>query len=324
MRVLLIGTGSIGRRHLASLRGIDPSISFDVLREPDRTGDLSGLGEVTVSRSMVEAIGKEPSLIVIANPSSLHLRYILAAIDNGIPFYIEKPVVVSAEDMDFLNARVANGGLPVNMVGCNLRQLPSLQPFRRLVLDGRLGRIVRADFEAGQWLPDWRPMQDYRLSYSVSRAMGGGVLFDLIHEIDAALWLFGNFTRVEALSDHLSCLEIDSDDCACLLLGRTGGPFVTLRLDYVSRRPVRRYTLVGDEATATWDLRAGALTLTTPEGIEVLESGPDAYDVAGTYPAAMRELLAAIAERRPTSQPIQEGLRAVAVALAATKSAAST
>jgi predicted dehydrogenase len=148
-------------------------------------------------------------------------------------------------------------------------------------------------------------------------------MFDLIHEIDAALWLLGGFTRIDALAGHNSRLEIDSDDCACLLLGRDGGPFVTLRLDYVSRRPVRRYTLVGDEASATWDLRAGTLMLETVDGVEAFEADADAYDVTLTYPAAMREMLAAIAECRPTSQPIEEGLRAVAVALAATTSASA-
>lgn len=324
MRALIIGTGSIGCRHMSSLCSIDPSITIDVLREPGRGIHLASLGGATLSSSIEEALDKRPELMVVANPSALHIRHVLAAIDSCTPFYIEKPVVVAQQDLAHLEARVSRGNLPVNMVGCNLRHLPSLQVLRSLVANGRLGRIVRADFEAGQWLPDWRPMQDYRASYSASRAMGGGVVFDLIHEIDAALWLLGGFTSIEALSGHTSRLEIDADDCACLLLGRTGGPFVTVRLDYVSRQPVRRYTLVGDAATATWDLRACTLTLATPEGIEVLESGPDAYDVARTYPAAMREMLAAIAERRPTSQPIEEGLRAVAVALAATKSAAST
>ena len=320
----MIGSGSIGRRHMASLRQINPSIIVDVLREPGRGSDLSGLGDATLSHSIDEALDKRPTLMVVANPSALHLRHVLAAIESDTPFYIEKPVVAAADDLAVLEARVARASLPVNMVGCNLRHLPSLQVLRQLVAGGRLGRIVRADFEAGQWLPDWRPTQDYRRSYSASRAMGGGVVFDLIHEIDAALWLLGGFTRIEALAGHTSSLEIDADDCACLLLGRTGGPFVTLRLDYVSRRPVRRYTLVGDEATVICDLRAGTLTLSTPDGIEELEAGANAYDVALTYPAAMREMLAAITERRPTSQPIQEGLRAVAVALAATTSAVSS
>jgi predicted dehydrogenase len=324
MRVLMIGTGSIGRRHMASLRQIDPSIEFDVLREPGRGTDLAGIGPATLSRSIAEALDKRPGLMVVASPSAMHLRHVLAAIDSGTPFYIEKPVVVSADDLAVLEARVARGGLPTNMVGCNLRHLPSLQTLREIVDGGRLGRIARADFEAGQWLPDWRPTQDYRQSYSASRAMGGGVVFDLIHEIDAALWLLGSFTRVEAVAGRTSRLEIDSDDCACVLLGRTGGPFATIRLDYVSRRPVRRYTLVGDEASVEWDLRAGTLTLSSADGVESIALGADAYDVALTYPAAMREMLSAVRAQRPTSQPIEQGLRAVAVALAAHHSAAST
>ena len=84
--------------------------------------------------------------------------------------------------------------IPQTQVGCNLRFLPSLQRLKDLIAQGVIGRIVRASFEAGQWLPDWRPRQDYRKSYSADPDSGGGVLFDLIHEIDAAYWILGDLT----------------------------------------------------------------------------------------------------------------------------------
>ena len=317
MRVLMIGTGSIGRRHMATLRGLVPGVSFDVLREAGRGGDTAGLGEVELVGSLDEAIARRPALMVVASPSSMHLRPLLAAIESGTPFYAEKPVVSTQQDLALLEARTARGGLPPNMVGCNLRFLPSLVALKVLLADGRLGRLVRADFEAGQWLPDWRPTQDYRRGYSASRALGGGVLLDLIHEIDAALWLLGSFDRVEGFATRASDLEIDTDDCATLMLARAGGPLATVRIDYVSRRPVRRYTLVGDRASATWDLRAATLQVADVDGIENVPLPAEAFAVLATYPAAMREMLSAIDASRPSAQPLEEGLRAVAATLRA-------
>jgi predicted dehydrogenase len=315
MRVLIVGTGSIGRRHMASLRGLVSGVRFDVLREAGRGRDTAGLGEVDMVGSLDEAIARRPDLMIIASPSSMHLRPLLAAIDSGTPFYAEKPVVTTTQDLQVLLQRAARGGLPPNMVGCNLRFLPSLAAVGALLADGRLGRLVRADFEAGQWLPDWRPAQDYRQGYSASRRLGGGVLLDLIHEIDAAVWLLGSFEHVNGFATRASDLEIDSDDCASLLLVRAGGPLTTVRIDYVSRRPVRRYNFVGDRATATWDLRTATLQLADADEVRTLPLPADAFDVAATYPAAMREMLAAIDAGRPSTQPLEEGLRALATAL---------
>jgi predicted dehydrogenase len=126
MRVLMVGTGSIGRRHMASLRRLVPSVQFDVLREIGRSRDISGLGEVEIVGSIDEGLSRHPQMMVIANPSSMHLEPLLAAIDNGVPFYAEKPVVSNLDDLAALKSRVALGGLPPNVVGCNLRFLPSL------------------------------------------------------------------------------------------------------------------------------------------------------------------------------------------------------
>jgi predicted dehydrogenase len=317
MRVLMVGTGSIGRRHMASLRSFVPNVQFDVLRENGRSRDTSELGDVEVVGSLDEGLARKPHMMVIANPSSMHLRSLLAAIDAGIPFYAEKPVVSSLDDLSMLQGRVASGGLPPNLVGCNLRFLPSLIAFKALIDGGRLGNIVRADFEAGQWLPNWRPSQDYRLGYSANRSQGGGVLLDLIHEVDAALWLLDDFEHVTGYATHASALEIDTDDCAGILMARAGGPITTVRIDYVSRKPVRRYTLVGDRGTATWDLRASTIVLEDEAGSQEIQLPAGAFDVSTTYLSAMQELLAAIKANRPSTQPLEEGLRALTTVLRA-------
>lgn len=311
LHVVVVGSGSIGMRHAGSVLQLQPQARVSFLRERGRAAASAPLpAPFGLYESLEQAIAARPDLIVIANPSSLHLRYLGAAIDAGIAFYAEKPVVSTRADFLALRGLLDGRALPVNMVGCNLRFLPSLRRLHALLQEGRAGRLVRASLEAGQWLPDWRPQQDYRHSYSASRALGGGVLLDLIHEIDAARWLLGDFDTAHGVSGRFSELDIETEDSAAVLLSRARGPLATIALDYVSRRPVRRYQFVGDRATLSWDLQARRLTLSEAGGVQELgEEG--AFSVPSTYLSAMEEMLACVASGAPTSQPISEGMAAL-------------
>jgi len=205
-----------------------------------------------------------------------------------------------------------------SMSGCNLRFLPSLRRLQAEIVAGTIGTPVRASLQAGQWLPDWRPGRDYRQTYSAKSSEGGGVVLDLIHEIDAARWLFGDFEQVLALGGKRSRLEIDAEDVACILLGRRGaGPVVAIGLDYVARQRMRRYEVIGEEGTLTWDLAARRLSLATPEGDRVLADDAADFDVGATYLRAMQEFTAAVKQSRPTSPDLADGLAAAELAIRA-------
>jgi predicted dehydrogenase len=181
---------------------------------------------------------------------------------------------------------------------------------------------VRGNLSAGHWLPDWRPERDYRTSYSADRERGGGAILDLIHEIDQVRWLLGEFDVVQAIAGKYSSLEITSEDAACVLLGRKNGPVVSVSLDYVSRRRVRRYEIIGEKGNLVWDMDAQRLDLMTANGCETLEAGPAAFDVAGTYVAAMAEFLACVEEKRATTtQTIADAMKTMELALAARETA---
>ena len=137
-----------------------------------------------------------------------------------------------------------------------------------------------------------------------------------------ARWLFGEFDKVMALSGKLSSLDIAAEDTACILLGKNqGGPFVVVSLEYVSRKPVRRYEIVGDQGTLVWDLGSRRLELISQECTDVIECGEHGFDVANTYIMAMSEFLDCVRQGRSTTQDIHEGLKSVELALRAKASA---
>jgi predicted dehydrogenase len=323
VRGLIIGFGSIGKRHARNIRRLQPHAALTVLRRSDAIDpDEAALG-VTRTTSLDEALREKPQFAVVANPSSRHAEVLLPLLQAGVACYIEKPVVTNAADVGRLRALLHSASpVPVTFAGCNLRFLPSLAKLRALLAAGKIGRPVRASLQVGQWLPDWRPHQDYRRSYSADAAEGGGVMLDLIHEIDVARWLFGEFDQVKAVAGKFSMLEINAEDSACILLAKAeSGPLTAINLDYVSRRRVRRYEIVGDVATLAWDLATQTLDLITAEAVQRVDTGEAGYDVAETYVHAMQEFLQCVHDSQPTSQGLADGLLTTELALRARASA---
>jgi len=311
-RVLIAGTGSIGRRHIGNLRRLLPGARYALLRADGRRDALSAELDAEVVTDNAAALAWAPTLAVVATPSDRHAELLLPLLRAGVATFVEKPVVIAAADAAALQ-QLAAGELPATQVGCVLRFLPSLGRLKAWLDEGRLGTVVRASFEVGQWLPDWRPQQDYRQGYGARRERGGGVVLDLVHELDLACWLFGEVRLLGAWGAKRSRLEIDSEDVATLALRGGAGELLSVQLDYVSRVPVRRIHIVGDEGSATWDLPARSLELRGPDGRH--ERSAEGFDVDAAYLEAMAELVAAMRGTAPTRLPLHEGLRATRLAI---------
>ena len=103
---------------------------------------------------------------------------------------------------------------------------------------------------SARWFfPDWRPNRDYRRSYS-SRAEDGGVLRDLIHEIDYAVWLFGRPQSVFAKLFNLGRLGIEAEETVDLYWQAMAGYGISIHLDYLSRMPGAQSVLMEIRATS--------------------------------------------------------------------------
>jgi predicted dehydrogenase len=310
---VIVGYGSIGERHLANLRTIRPDVDVTVVT---RRGDLTS-GRVRQVASLEDALGAKPSFAIIAGPSHMHADQLIDLLRSGVACYVEKPVAVSIEQVVRIQHAVSTiTPLPITFSGCNLRLLPSLAKMKTLVSNGEIGKPIRANLQAGQWLPDWRPAREHKAGYSSDTARGGGVMLDLIHEIDQARWLLGEFDQVAAVAGKASSLGIQSEDSACIVLrGAGGSPVVAIGLDYISRRPVRRYEVIGEDGTLVWDLQMQSLQLVRRDTLEPVDCGPGAFDVAHTYVAALTEFLGCAQNGTDTSQDIREGLRTAELAL---------
>ncbi len=317
-RILIVGLGSIGRRHMTNLSVRFPTAAFTVLRQAAVRDDLCERFGARVVTDLDAALADGCDLAVISSPSSNHIDTLPALIANGCAMLVEKPIVASLADCDAVLEMLAHAPKAVRISGFNFRHIPSLIKMQRLVQSGALGTIVRASFTAGQWLPDWRPAQDYRQSYSADAARGGGVELDLVHEIDVARWLFGDLTLQFAQGGRLSSLGLASNDVSAMIFtGQSNAPIVQVTLDYVSRKRLRHYEVVGDKAGLCWDI-GGMLDQITPDGRSPLTLPPGGFDVAQSYIDMVDRIAAAMAgDWQEPLQTLEDGIASTRLALQA-------
>lgn len=316
-RFVIIGLGSIGRRHMTNLAAQFPGAGFTVVRHAFASDPLcETLGARIVTR-LEDALSDRPDLVIVASPSANHIESLPALIAAGVNIMVEKPIVTQIEDCDRLILQLRSAPPAVRVSGFNFRYLPSLQVIRRAIRLGELGQVVRASFVAGQWLPDWRPAQDYRESYSADARRGGGVELDLVHEIDVARWFFGELSLEFAIGGRLSSLGIDANDVSTMVFSAPKGPLVQVALDYVARNRLRHYEIIGDKAGFLWDI-SGHVDRLTSDGRQRIVDEPPAFNVAQTYIDMLDRIAAAISGSwQEPLQSLEDGIASTRLAIEA-------
>lgn len=319
-RFLVVGCGSIGKRHIKNLRDLGgvEILAYDpaaARREEVRTD----LGIAAVDR-LSAAWEHNPSVCVVATPTALHLQLALEAADRGCHLFIEKPLSHSEEGLAQLLGRVRDRGL-ITLVGCNMRFHPGLAKIKQLLEENAVGRVIALRVDAGQYLPDWHPWEDYRQSYSARRDLGGGVILDAIHELDYVRWLAGEVVGAFCLAGKLSHLEIDTEDTAAMLLRFANGAMGEVHLDYVQRAYHRTCQVIGDEGTLHWDYAEGQVRWysSRTKAWQVFANPPD-WQPNQMYVDEMAHFLRCLARAETPALDVFDAARVLKIALAAKQS----
>ncbi len=322
-RILVIGCGSIGKRHISNLIALRAGDIRACDGAPERARETAARFGIEAGTSLSATWKWNPDIVLIATPPSSHVELALEAARRGCDLFIEKPLSDRTGGIGELTRLVRKSDL-VSMVGCNLRFHPGLVRVKQLLEERKIGRVVSASVEFGQYLPDWHPTEDYRTGYSARVDLGGGVILDAIHEIDYIRWLIGEVKSVACMAGIFSSLEMRTEDTAAMLLYFNRGAVGEVHLDYVQRAYSRRCKIVGEEGTIAWDFTAGTVRwFAAGDGCWRTFRTPRAWDVNRMYVDEMRHFLASRAGRTRTCLDVAEAARVLEIAFAAKRSAKS-
>ena len=219
-----------------------------------------GLPIVEVS-SVAEAADRGAVAGFICTPPFRHVEDSLAALDDGLHLFVEKPLASRVDRLDELEKAAQDRGARV-LVGTVLRHHPLVEALEGVIAGWRLLHI-RA--ECATWLPGWRPGRDYRTIYSAKRSLGGGIVLDLIHEVDLVDFFGGGLLEGVVHAQHKSALEIDAEDHAemDLVASRCSAEVF---LAWYSRIERRSLQIFADEGSASLDFRNGSLVVVDGDG----------------------------------------------------------
>lgn len=278
---LVVGSGSIAKRHISNLRHLFPASQVGCVSSSGRALSVDETGADIIFDTLDSALAKRPAFAIVASPAVFHLSHAAPLIEAGVPVLIEKPLSNSLSEYHKVSALLTAHRDKI-AVGYNLRLLESAIWLRRLVETEAVGHIHSVRVEVGQYLPDWRPNTEYRVGVSARADFGGGALLELSHELDYLTWIFGRFETAYCVAESSKTLALDVEDNVTGVLWRRGGPSVSLQMDFLQRAPVRKCTVVGEKATLVWDLLKNSITSSDSTETKVVFADPH-YDRNGTY-----------------------------------------
>ena len=321
-RVLIVGTGSMGRRHLEIARKLLPQAEIAVFSQSGRKADSL---HTFTAKSEIEEF--RPQISVIASPASYHMEMANHLANLGSHLLIEKPISSNLDGIDQLLNLENQKNIKI-LVGYNLRFLPSFKTLKSLLLSESVGRVLNVRLEVGQSLKTWRPGRDYRETASARKVDGGGVLRELSHEINYLFDLFGFPSWVFACTQKVSDLEIDVEDIAHIIIGmseKNGNKITaTVNLDFIRHDKTRTCTIIGEDGTLEWNLLTGNILKKTIDGADEIILNPNLEIFSDTYTAEWEDLLSAIAlDQKPTISLI-DSVRTLSVILACEESQANS
>jgi predicted dehydrogenase len=302
MNVLIVGLGSIAKKHIIALRGKVKDVKFYALRSSESASNYEDIINVW---SISELIPIKIDFAIISNPTSKHISTIKYLLVLNCPLFIEKPLSDSLELNDLLTEVEKNGVM--TYVACNLRFLDSIRFIKDEICNGNK-RLNEVNVYCGSYLPEWR-LGNFRDYYSTKPELGGGVHLDLIHELDYVYWLFGQPIRISKSLTNNSSIDVNAFDYANYTLTYKNFS-ASVILNYYRRDSKRTLELVFEDATWQVDLRQNSVV---SDGRTLFES---TQTITETYIDQMNYFIEIIMSKKSSFNSIQDSYNVLKICLA--------
>ena len=251
-KVLIVGVGSIGERHLRCFQSTERVQLSLCETNPELRQQIAKQYEIDqVYTDLDAALEGRPDAAVIATPAPLHVPMACQLAKSGVHLLIEKPLSTTLDGMDDLQQIVEQQRLVVS-VAYVYRAFPMLAAMREAIRPGRFGRPVQLTLVAGQHFPTYRPA--YRDTYYKDRATGGGTIQDaLTHMLNAGEWLVGPIDRLVADAAHqvLDGVEVEDTVHVC---ARHGDVLASYSMNQHQAPNETTFTVVCEKGTARSEL----------------------------------------------------------------------
>ena len=261
-RFLVVGSGSAGRRHALSLRELFPTSRITVVKRSQSTQPLALLHEreIEIVDSFECGIAFEPTFSVIASPATLHFADFEFLSRHCSRFLLEKPLASSTRDAQLIHSLAKSRGTHV-VVGHHLRFSDTPLALKKETVETNEKVLPRLSLSYGQHLRHWRPGVPLDQTVTAMKSLGGGVLRELSHEIDAASFLASRPHIVQSAKLSYDGAPTDGEvETNADFVLKSPTTTISVHLDMTTEVPYRHWDAIFPSVTIRADLLNGTVT----------------------------------------------------------------
>ena len=304
MKILIVGLGSIGKKHIAAIINVCPTAEIYAFRTNIKSETYKNI----INVYSLNDINFELDFIIISNITASHEKTIIDMCKFKCPLFIEKPVLHSLENYERVAIELEKNFVET-YVACNLRFHPAINFLNQYLKDNNV-QINEVNIYCGSYLPDWRPGEDFRKNYSANKTLGGGVHLDLIHELDYCTWLFGFPLRSKSIKRNVSTLKIDSFDYAHFSFFYTN--FITnITLNYFRRDRKRQIEIITESQSIMVDLIDGVII----DKVSKKTLFQQQFDIYDTYKLQMQYFIDTIKNKKKLMNDFNYSVKVLKLAI---------
>jgi predicted dehydrogenase len=320
-RVVVIGVGSIGERHVRCFLATNRAAVALVEVNPALAETVSQRYDVPAYQSIEAALEFQPTAAVVATPAPLHVAQAIELVEAGVHLLIEKPLSTSLDRVCDLRELAAKHGRTV-AIAYVYRAFQVLTALREALKSGQFGSPREIIAVGGQHFPTYRPA--YRQIYYSDRKQGGGAIQDaLTHVVNLGEWLVGPVDRVVADAAHLVLPGVEVEDTVHLLT-RHGEVLACYSLNQHQAPNESSITVVCDGGTARCELHNNRWLWMSKPGDAWHEESFGTMERDTAFIAQANAFLDAVEGRIAPLCRLDEGIQTLRVNLAILASVASS
>ncbi|MGV3650279.1 MAG: Gfo/Idh/MocA family protein [Devosia sp.] len=249
-RVLIIGSGGIGRRHLRGYAATGRARLSIVEPHEGRRQEAKAMFALEESHADLATVDLQAfDLAVICAPANLHVPLITACAEARLPFMVEKPLAVTMDGVDAAIAAVEAAGI-LARVGYIRRIAPEILALREKIAAGLIGDLRLVYVNSSQDFPKYRP--DFQRTYYARPEMGGGAILDAAsHTFDMLVWLMGRPVAVAAMYDRLVLEGTDTEDTCLVSIRFASGAMANVTINQFQKPNVAEASFIGTKGNLT-------------------------------------------------------------------------
>ena len=262
MLVAIVGSGSIAKRYKSILEKSFESYPVLISDYLISNGTDLVLRRNQVANSIYPA--GHFDLLIIASENKEHLSDYLHFNHIAKKILFEKPLFyrnLSKEEIEKLMKREADISIssPLRFHESFIELTKSLKT---------VGEISNIESRCQSWLPDWRPGRNFREGFW-NDSIQGGILREIVHELDYLLSIFGQLSPVYAYRSFSEFLSLNVESSIDILLKEKKNNLVNVHLDFSSAVDRRYFRIDGSKGSVKWDVLKGELSLISTQGKHV-------------------------------------------------------